>query len=121
MDALVITWRELLIAVILASLIYLLEVAIFSRRRRARVEPAADAATAELERLREELSALRQRLDAVESRLATAAAERPEEDTPYSRAVRLAREGLTAQELAIRCGISRGEAELIIALNRAES
>lgn len=123
MDAIVITWRELLIAVILASLVYLLEVTVFSRRRRARTpaEPAADAATAELTRLREELAALRQRLDAVESRLAATATERPEEDTPYSRAVRLAREGLTAQELASRCGISRGEAELIIALNRAES
>ncbi len=123
MDAIVITWRELLIAVILASLVYLLEVAVFSRRRRnkAAVESAADAATAEIARLRGELATLRERVDAVESRLNSAATERPEEDTPYSRAVRLAREGLTAQELASRCGISRGEAELIIALNRAES
>lgn len=120
MDALVITWRELLIAVILASLIYLLEAAIFSRRRRTRAEPAADPAMTEITRLREELAALRQRMDAVESRLAAAVTERPEENTPYGRAVRLAREGLTAQELASRCGISRGEAELIIALNRAE-
>lgn len=123
MDAIVITWRELLIAVILASLVYLLEVAVFSRWRRnkAAVEPAADAVTVEITRLRDDLAALRERVDAMESRLAAATSERPEEDTPYSRAVRLAREGLTAQELASRCGISRGEAELIIALNRAES
>lgn len=123
MDAIVITWRELLIAVILASLVYLLEAAVFSRRRRARTpsELAEDAATAELVRLREELATLRQRLDAVESRLATTASPPPEEDTPYGRAVRLAREGVTAQALASRCGISRAEAELIIALNRAES
>lgn len=119
MDALVVTWRELLIAVILASLVYLLEVAVFSRRRRARAaEPEATAG--ELARLREDVATLRQRLEAVEARLASEAA-RLEEETPYARAVRLAREGLTAQELASRCGISRGEAELIIALNRAES
>ena len=120
MDALVITWRELLIAFLLASLIYLLEVAVFSRRRRARAETAADPTLAEIARLRDELAVLRQRLDTVESRLAAVAAESREEDTPYSRAVRLVREGLTAQELASRCGISRAEAELIIALNRAK-
>lgn len=121
MDAIVITWRELLVAVILASLIYLLEAAIFSRRRhKPQTAPHTDGGhVAELTRLHEELSSLRQRLDAIESRLS--AASDVLDDTPYGRAVRLAREGLTAQELASRCGISRGEAELIIALNRAET
>jgi len=123
MDALVITWRELLIAVILASLIYLLEVAVFSQRRSASAarEPMSESTMVELGRLREEIAALHQRIEALELRLAPATSERPEEDTPYGRAVRLASEGLTAQELASRCGISRGEAELIIALKRAAS
>jgi len=124
MDAIVLTWRELLIAVILATLVYLLEVAVFSRRRRAKgggETPGQQAdALSELTRLRDELANLRQRLEGLEARLQSVPTEKAAEDTPYGRAVRLARDGCTAQELASRCGISRGEAELIIALNRAE-
>ena len=122
MDAIVLTWRELLIAILLATLVYLLEVAVFSRRRRSRgqTETAGHEGemASELASLREEVADLRRRLEGVEARLAAAEADKPAEDTPYGRAVRLAREGLSAQELASRCGISRGEAELIIALNR---
>lgn len=124
MDAIVLTWRELLIAVILATLVYLLEVVVFSRRRRSReggeMPVQSDATLNELARLREEVANLRQRMEGLEARLQSATADKTAEDTPYGRAVRLAREGVTAQELASRCGISRGEAELIIALNRAE-
>jgi hypothetical protein len=125
MDAIVLTWRELLIAIVLATLVYLLEVALFSRRRRAKGQAEAsgheDEVSSELARLSEELADLRIRLERLEARLASAASDKMAEDTPYGRAVRLAREGLSAQELASRCGISRGEAELIIALNRTES
>lgn len=124
MDAIVLTWRELLIAILLATLVYLLEVAVFSRRRRSReaveIPRQQGEASSEVVRLRDEVANLRLRLEALEARLESATSEKPAEDTPYGRAVRLAREGITAQELASRCGISRGEAELIIALNRAE-
>lgn len=124
MDAIVLTWRELLIAVILATLVYLLEIAVFSRRRRAKgaaETPGQQAdALSELDRLRDELATLRQRLEGLEARLDSALTDKAAEHTPYGRAVRLAREGYTAQELASRCGISRGEAELIIALNQTE-
>lgn len=121
MDAIVITWRELLIAVVLACLFYLAEAALFSRLRRkaqARTD-TTDGKAAELARLQEEVAGLRLRLDALEARVS--ATHDAAEDTPYGRAARLAREGLTAQELASRCGISRGEAELIVALNRSET
>lgn len=121
MDAIVLTWRELLIAIVLATLVYLLEVAVFSRLRRPKGQGEAtmsDSTVQELSQLRAEVASLRQRLDSLEAQLKSAAANKAAEDTPYGRAVRLAREGLTAQELANRCGISRGEAELIIALNR---
>lgn len=122
MDAIVLTWREVLIAIVLATLVYLLEVAVFSRRRKAeeRAETRGQEGDAEVARLRQELAELRQRLEGLEARLASATSDKVADDTPYGRAVRLAREGITAQELASRCGISRGEAELIIALNRAE-
>jgi len=124
MDAIVLTWRELLIAIILATLVYLLEVAVFSRRRRDRDQTETTGlvgeAASELARLKQEVAELRRRLEGMEARLASTESENSAEDTPYGRAVRLAREGLSAQELASRCGISRGEAELIIALNRGE-
>ncbi len=122
MDAIVLTWRELLAAIVLATLIYLLEVVLFSRRRRDKAtgDAQGEALTTELARLRAELAELRQRQEALEARLEAAASDKTADDTPYGRAVRLAREGLTAQELASRCGISRGEAELIIALHRVE-
>ncbi len=120
-----VTWRELLIAVILATLVYLMETLLFNRRRR--VEQAGTISTAqridqELRELRESLTNVRRRLDAMEQILAKPPEPRPEvEDSPYGQAVRLARQGLSSQDLATRCGISRGEAELIIALNRSET
>ncbi|MCS6785943.1 MAG: DUF2802 domain-containing protein [Thiobacillaceae bacterium] len=125
MDAIVISWRELLVAVILASLIYLLEAAVFTRRRRMQSDTAAQTPAAgpdaqAVAELRAEVAQLSRRLEQLEARLQQNAPQR-EDDTPYGRAVRLAREGLSAQELASRCGISRGEAELIIALNRVGS
>ncbi len=38
--------------------------------------------------------------------------------TPYNQAIELARQGMPAAEVATRCGISRSEAELIVALYR---
>lgn len=120
MDAIVISWRELLVAIVLATFIYLLEVWLGSRRRRAGADKAArgEDIAVELARLREDVMAIRQRLDTLETRVGAAPSQTPEAETPYGRAVRLAREGLAAQELANCCGISRGEAELIVALHR---
>jgi Protein of unknown function (DUF2802) len=123
MNGVFITWTELLIAVVLATAVYLLEFLFFSRRRKS-AEPQGPGSLPlgqELASLREEVSGLRRRLDAVEELGKRASAPPPgPEDSPYSQAVRLARQGLPAQELAARCGISRGEAELIIALNRGD-
>ncbi len=125
MDAIVLTWRELLIAILLATLVYLLEVAVFSRRRRAKGATETRAqegdTLSEVARLRDEVAGMRQRLEILEARIESAQSDKTAEDTPYGRAVRLAREGISAKELASRCGISRGEAELIIALNRGEA
>lgn len=43
------------------------------------------------------------------------------ESSPYNQAIELARHGLSAGEVAERCGISRSEAELIVSLYRNSS
>jgi type II secretory pathway component PulJ len=111
------TGRELLIAVILASVIYLLEVLVFSRRRRPGHSPAMEA----------RMNAMEARVQAMESRLERLEARPPVESaldthvSNYAEAVRLAREGKTAQALAADLGISRSEADLIVALQRGET
>jgi hypothetical protein len=113
--------RELLVfvilAVVLATVLYLLEALLFARRRK----PAASQAQgARIDALQGQLDALAARVEAlevkppVESALDTQAA-------TYAEAMRLARAGASAQELAGQLGISRSEAELIIALQRTDS
>ncbi len=124
LEQLTFTGRELLIAVILATAVYLLEVLIFSRRCRrdaALVHPPADAVAARLE-------ALERRLDTLEARVvmlaeqaaAPAPSEHGEGAADYGEAMRRAGAGATPEQLADELGLSRGEAELIIALRRAE-
>ncbi len=124
------TWPVLLFAIVLATVVYLLEVLVFSRRRRPgdaqEPKPAVPQGQTpvfqeEITRLREEVNALRRRLDAMEEQANRLPAPPPvQDDSPYGQAVRLARQGLAAQDLAVRCGISRGEADLIVALNRGD-
>mgnify|MGYP001074512922 CR=1 FL=1 len=114
---LTITWRELLIAVVLATLVYLLEAAIFSRRRGRMTPPGSHES--EIHKLRAEVVTLQHRLDALEVKLGVA--EQPEAESThaaYDYAVQYARQGMIAPEIAARCGISRDEAALIVAMHR---
>jgi hypothetical protein len=43
------------------------------------------------------------------------------ESSPYNQAIELIRQGISAAEVATRCGISRSEAELILSLYRNNS
>lgn len=67
----------------------------------------------ELERLHSELGATRDEVDKLrnQGRIANVA-------PLYNEAMGFARRGLTAEGIAARCGISRGEAELVVALAR---
>lgn len=113
----VITWRELLIAVVLATAIYLLESLLLSRRRR--TVPGSEAEVQqEVHKLRAEVITLQHRLDELEVKLGVA--EPPEMETAhaaYDYAVQYARQGMIAPEIAARCGISRDEAALIVAMH----
>ena len=119
MDAFTISLRELLIAVVLATVIYLLETLVFSKKRRknnaARMEPSLGT-NPEVEALKAELATLKARVEALEKQLEVREEEAPL--SPYAQATQLARQGMSASELCERCGISRGEAELIVALNQ---
>ncbi len=111
------TGRELLLAVLLATLVYLFEAWWISRWGKRRAHASAEA---RLRVLEAEISDLKQRMQVLEAKppadssLDTRAA-------TYADAQRMAREGAAALELAGSLGISRGEAELIVALQRAES
>jgi hypothetical protein len=114
-----ITWRELLVAVILATLVYLLESALFARRRRPPPPAAPQATDPEVHKLRAEVVTLQRRLDELEVKLGVA--EHPgSEDAhaAYDYAVQYARQGMIAPEIAARCGISIDEATLIVAIHQ---
>jgi|APIni6443716594_1056825.scaffolds.fasta_scaffold228268_2 hypothetical protein len=111
------TGRELLLAVVLATVVYLLEVWLFSRRGKGKTTTLAEARITELEA---EINALKLRLQALEDQ-PPAGSSLDARAATYADAQRMAREGAPAMELAGSLGISRGEAELIVALQRAES
>ena len=74
---------------------------------------------AELRALRSELATLQQRLDemkAQKSRVRAAEAGAP--SSIYEYAVQYARDGMSAHEIAGHCGISVGEATLIVAMHQ---
>lgn len=116
LESLTFTGRELLMAVVLATVVYLLEVLVFSRRRK--TGGGGDMA-ARLSGLQQEVDALKARIDALELRPPAESA-LDNQKIIHAEAVRMARNGATAQELADQLGISRTEADLIIALHKAE-
>lgn len=115
--------EEVLIAAVLATAIYLLEWLLFAKYRRKPVgtllvkqEPAFDN---DMAAMRGELARLHARVDILEQQLVDRQKEEEKEATlsPYAQAAQLARQGVSAGDLSEHCGISRGEAELIVALN----
>jgi hypothetical protein len=140
MGAFVVTWRELLIVVIAVLAIYVAELVLLLRwsskrgaasiigsRLQAR-SGAEERSTEELAReigeLRKQVQKLQAELDRVRGAKRAAIAETAQTGTtevlasPYNQAIHLARQGASANDVATGCGISRGEAELIVALYR---
>ena len=123
MEALVVTWRELLVVIIAVLAIYVAEVLLLLRWSGRRVNPwvrtdasseghqALNAVSLEVAELRSQVTRLQGELDRLKSATPSAV-------SPYNQAIQMARQGLSASEVSSRCGISRGEAELIVALYR---
>jgi hypothetical protein len=114
-----ISLHELLIALVLASVIYMLESILFARRRQRSIAPDGAEVGEAIRRLDAEMARMHHRLDELEARLGVSAtADLETVPAAYDYAVQYARQGMIAPEIADRCGISRDEAALIVAMHR---
>ena len=118
----VVTWKELLIAGIIVLVMYIAKMVLLMRsdktsrfsfwRRRAE---------------NQELIALKNQVAALEIRLARLEESGDSSDnlggtasTSYGKAFNLAKQGMDVAQVAANCGISRSEAELIVAMQRKD-
>jgi cell division protein FtsB len=126
-ESFVITWRELLIGAVLILAVYIAEMLLLMRSaknqgvkfRGGRADATPHdrefrALEAEVARLHEQVARLQTDLEKLKTLQQSTA-------TPYTQAIQLAQQGVDVNEVAARCGISRGEAELIVALHRNTS
>jgi hypothetical protein len=123
-EALVITWRELLIVAIVVLGVYAAEILLLLRwssnrgtnvwKRSAQAGPESQRLTA----VSLEMAELRKQVTRLESEVEKLRAAGIPASSPYNQAIQLARQGASASDVASTCGISRGEAELIVALYR---
>lgn len=119
MESIVITWRELLIVVLVVLGIYVAEMLLLLRRNgkvgmsvfRRRRENNDEVAL-----LRADIIELKQRIEQLELQLV---GRNGLSGTPYEEAIELAQRGFSADEVSAQCGISRAEADLVVALYQA--
>jgi len=122
--SLVITWRELLVVVIAVLAVYAAELLLLLRWSGSRsLRPwrrgaQASADSQMLNALSLEIGELRRQVGQLQAEIEKLKSATPPAVSPYNQAIQMARQGLSASEVASRCGISRGEAELIVALYR---
>jgi hypothetical protein len=128
MNGIVITWAQLLYISLVLVLFYVAELLLFMRK--ASGQRALGLDPHEADSLRNEIAQLRFEIDALKLRLLTTQAEwsspaelvlEPNQESPYSHAIRLAKLGADSNSVANQCGISRGEADLIVALYRSST
>lgn len=124
MEALVVTWRELIILVFAVLAIYLVELFVFLRWSGVRAsgwwkrKANAGGESGAEERLTREVGELRKQVARLQGEVDKLQAPPSVSVSPYNLAIQMARQGAGAGEVASGCGISRGEAELIVALYR---
>lgn len=129
MESFVITWRELLLVAVLVLAVYIAEMLLLMRSAKPRgwriwkrgVEAHAQAQVQvnnrEIQSLELEFAQLHEQVDRLQKELDQLKAQQAAV-TPYTHAIQMAQQGLNVNEVAASCGISRGEAELIVALHR---
>ncbi|MEO1765700.1 DUF2802 domain-containing protein [Thiobacter aerophilum] len=116
--AFVLTWKEVLIGAMVILGVYIAELLLlmYSSRGQGGGLWRRGTQARELMELKRELAELRERLNRLEQASSRAPEETPA--TPYTKAFHLAKQGLDVAEVAASCGISRAEAELIVAMQR---
>ena len=123
MEALVVTWREVLVVVVAVLAVYVAELVLLLRwsgRWGSGAKRAARAGTDQraMEGLTREVGELRKQVARLQSEIDKLRAAPSGSVSPYNLAIQMARQGASANDVASGCGISRGEAELIVALYR---
>lgn len=116
--AFVLTWKELLLAGIIVLAVYIAELLLLLSSGKSLGLPFGRRRAEN-----KELAAIKERLAQLEARLAPPTENDVSADTiveiastPYSRAFSLAKQGVDVMQVAASCGISRAEAELIVAM-----
>lgn len=134
MESIVVTWREMLLLGAIVLFVYVAEAVMFLLKLR-KIRPSSNNMDTTV--LQQQLDQLALRLDSLQQSILVSTppqtvrqvadpvvvAPPPVRDAPsaYGKAIELARQGLDPDRLAAQCSISRGEAELIIALHRFDS
>lgn len=86
------------------------------------LEARRDSLTAMyLDQHQQQISALQRDLARLMARLEQQSRSEPAVLSPYNQAIEMIKQGIPASEVAMQCGISRSEAELIISLYRNNS
>ena len=116
-----ITWKELLIGALIVLAVYIAEMLLLLRsgkplrfgfKHEAKENPELAELKARLARLEAQMGMVPAPTESAES--ADTIVEIA--STPYSRAFNLAKQGMDVSQVAASCGISRAEAELIVAM-----
>lgn len=123
MESFVVTWRELLIGASLVLAVYIAEMLLLMRSAKPRGwrvwqrGAEAHAQSREIQAVELEISRLHQQVNLLQAEVDQLKAQQVVV-TPYTQAIQMAQQGHDVSELAANCGISRGEAELIVAMHR---
>lgn len=113
------TWYQVLLIAAAALGLYALELWFFLRAARRQAELEA-AGRARLDALGADVAALREQLAGLSTEM-SAVRRAPQSSGQYREAVEMAEQGLEAAAVAENCGISRAEADLIVALYRSRA
>ncbi len=127
LDTVVLTWRELVIVIVLVLAVYIAEMILLIRSNRrpslsALWRKGSESARLgkEIERLYTHLEELQEQVGNLHDELAKIkAVQLP--PSAYPLAIQMAQAGHTPSQLAETCGISLSEADLIVALHRKEA
>ena len=113
------TWFQIFVIAAAVVGFYALEMVLFLRSARRQAEHHADD-RGRLDQLVAELAALREQVAGLSSDL-SAVRRAPQSSGQYREAVEMAEQGMDSGSVADSCGISRAEADLIVALHRSRA